>query len=123
MFTLLGKPSITPPLDTTANFLKALLLTSLLLPWFINNLILTIDGVILAITFSAITSGLGYAIWYAALRIISLSQAAIFQLLVPIIAASTGIIFIGEPIKTHFIVASIFILGGILMFIKAKRAE
>lgn len=69
-----------------------------------------------------VASGLGYTIWYQALKGLSISQAAVMQLLVPVIAALGGIVFASETISLNFIVSSVLILGGILMVVLRKRS-
>ncbi len=122
-YTLCGKGSTTPLFDTTSNFIKALPMAAIMLLFFIDGAVISNTGVVLAIVSGAITSGLGYAIWYAALREITVTQAAIFQLLVPIIATIAGIIFADESITTNFIISSVLILGGILLFVSVPSAK
>ena len=74
-------------------------------------------GVIYAILSGAVTSGIGYAIWYAALRNLEATSAATVQLSVPVIAALGGIILLSEPISLRFIITSIAILGGVALVI------
>ncbi len=66
---------------------------------------------------SASESGLGYAIWYKAPAGLSITQAAVVQLSVPIIAAGGGLIFVGEMLDMHFVLSTLFILGGILLIL------
>jgi drug/metabolite transporter (DMT)-like permease len=68
---------------------------------------------LLAVVSGAATSGVGYAIWYAALKHLPSSRAAIAQLAVPIIAAFCGVLFLDEVLSTRLIIASVVILGGI----------
>lgn len=74
----------------------------------------------LAVISGGITSGIGYAIWYTALGGLSALQAAVLQLLVPVIAAFGGIIFISETITLRLTVSAIMILGGILMVVLGR---
>jgi len=62
-------------------------------------------------------SGIGYAVWYQALRGLTATQAAVLQLLVPVIAAAGGVIFTDEVISLRFIIASVLVLGGIMMVV------
>ncbi len=120
-YTLCGKGSTTPLLDTTGNFIKALPMAAIMLLIFIEEIALSNTGIVLAIVSGAVTSGLGYAIWYAALREITVTQAAIFQLMVPIIATVAGIMFANESITTGFIVSALLILGGIFIFVSTPK--
>ena len=49
----------------------------------------------------AITSGLGYAIWYTALRRLSPTQGASVQLSEPVLTASAGTVLLGEPMTVR----------------------
>jgi drug/metabolite transporter (DMT)-like permease len=68
----------------------------------------------------AITSGVGYAIWYTALPGLKATQAATLQLSVPVIAAVGGIALLGEPLTLRLVLASAAIVGGIAMVIRQK---
>ncbi len=82
------------------------------------------SGVLYAIASGAITSGLGYAIWYAALRGLKSSTAATVQLSAPMLAAIGGAVFLGEALTLHLLLTSAAILGGIALFIwSAARAK
>ena len=69
----------------------------------------------------ALTSGIGYAIWYTALPALKATQAATVQLSVPVIAALGGIVFLGETLTLRLILASIAILVGIALVILERR--
>ena len=69
-----------------------------------------------------LTSGVGYAIWYTALRGLNATRAATVQLSVPVIAAVGGILFLGESITLRLVVASIAILGGVALVIFDKMS-
>ena len=68
----------------------------------------------------AITSGLGYVIWYAALKYLTAMQAALVQLSVPAIAAIGGVILLAEPISIRLITSGALILGGISLALVLK---
>lgn len=70
-------------------------------------------GVGLAIASGAVASGLGYVIWYAALRGLTASRAATVQLSVPVIAAFGGVVLLAEDVSLRLLIASIATLGGI----------
>jgi len=82
---------------------------------------LTPAGVLLAIASGAVTSGLGYAVWYAALRGLSATRAAIVQLSVPPLAAVGGVLALGEDVSLRLVLASVLILGGIALAILGHR--
>jgi drug/metabolite transporter (DMT)-like permease len=82
---------------------------------------LTLAGAVLALASGAVTSGLGYAIWYAALRSLSATRAAIVQLSVPPLAALGGVLVLGESVSLRLVLASVLILGGIALAIIGHR--
>lgn len=121
-YTLAGKGSKTPLLDTSSNFLRTLPFIGLLTVLTFTNTELSNQGIILAIVSGTITSGLGYAIWYSALAGLTVTNAAIIQLSVPIIAALGGVIFSSEIISFELIVSSFLVLGGVFIVIMGKKA-
>jgi len=120
-YTLMGRGSKTPALDTARNFLLTWPWLLLLLAWlFVQGIDWNQDGVLLALLSGAITSGLGYVIWYATLPFYTSTQAAVLQLLVPVIASLGGVVFVSEPITITLIIASLMILGGIFLVIVGR---
>lgn len=79
-------------------------------------------GLLLALASGALASGLGYAVWYTALRGLSASRAAILQLSVPAIATAGGVVLLGEPLTPTLLGASVAVLGGVLLVILARPA-
>jgi drug/metabolite transporter (DMT)-like permease len=123
IYTLAGQGSKQPLVDTNSNFVKAVPMALVLTAIFYGSVSISVFGLLMAVISGAITSGLGYAIWYAALPNLTTSQAGVMQLLVPIIAAAGGIIFAGEVISQRLIVSAILTLGGILLVIMTKKAS
>ncbi len=121
VYSLRGKGAGDPLAATAGNFLRAIpfaLISSLVLSATARA---DADGIAYAIASGALTSGVGYAIWYAALRGLSATGAATVQLSVPVIAAIGGVLVLGEPITPRLLGASIAVLGGIaLVVIKPK---
>jgi drug/metabolite transporter (DMT)-like permease len=78
-------------------------------------------GVSLALASGALASGLGYAVWYAALRGLTATRAAIVQLSVPPLAAAGGALLLGERLSARLLVASVLILGGIALAVLGHR--
>ena len=69
-----------------------------------------------------VTSGLGYVIWYMALKDLTAIRAGIAQLTVPVIAAIGGMIFISEPMTWRFTITALVILGGVGVATMTKNA-
>jgi len=95
----------------------ALLLNVVALP----SVVVTARGVILAAVSGAITSGLGYAIWYRALRGLSATQAAILQLGVPVIAAIGAVVVLHESVNPRLALASLAVIGGVALVLSVRR--
>ncbi len=117
VYSLRGKGTTDATGATMGNFLRAvpfaIALSAMVLPW----MSLDRDGVCYAIASGALTSGIGYAIWYTALRGLKATSAAAVQLSVPVFAAIGGIAFLGESISLRLLIASTAILGGIALVI------
>ncbi|WP_423067282.1 DMT family transporter [Devosia sp. CN2-171] len=121
-YTLLGRGSKSPLVDTAGNFVRTIPAAALLLLAATFGQPIEFGAAVYAVTSGAVASGLGYAIWYAALPGLPRTTAAIVQLTVPAIAALGGVLFIGEALTTRLIVASLGILGGVaLALIGADR--
>jgi drug/metabolite transporter (DMT)-like permease len=78
-------------------------------------------GLLLALASGALASGLGYAVWYTALRGLTSTRAAAIQLTVPALAALGAVAFLGEPITLRLSLASLVILGGVALVIAGKH--
>jgi drug/metabolite transporter (DMT)-like permease len=122
IYSLRGKVEKNPVSSTAGNFLRAVPLAAIvsimLLPW----ARLDRPGIGYAVISGAIASGLGYVIWYAALSGLRAASAATVQLSVPVLAATGGILLLGEPITFRYLIASIAVLGGIALVIIEKNS-
>lgn len=78
-------------------------------------------GVLLAVASGALASGLGYAAWYAALRGLSATRAALVQLSVPPLAALGAVAFLGEALSLRLLLAAAAVLGGIALAVAGGR--
>ncbi|MEK9712622.1 MAG: DMT family transporter [Thalassolituus sp.] len=125
VYTLRGKGSSAPLADTCGNFIRASVaavgLSAIMLMLPDSDIHLNADGALLALASGILASGAGYAIWYTVLPKLDVSRAAVIQLSVPVIAALGGVIFSGEPITQTFMIASILVLGGILLVIISRN--
>ncbi|RYI94026.1 MAG: DMT family transporter [Acetobacteraceae bacterium] len=116
-YTLMGRGTTSPLSDSAGNFIRASLAVPILLIAGLLHQPLDPAAAAYAAASGAIASGLGYAIWYAVLPALSRTRAAVIQLTVPAIAALGGIAFIGEPLTSRIIVATLAIIGGIALAI------
>lgn len=119
IYTLKGRGSENPLADTAFNFIRSIPLVMVVVIITFQDFQFTVNGALLAFVSGAITSGLGYTVWYAALRDLSTTQAAVAQLAVPIIAALGGVVFMAESITLRLGLSAIMVLGGIFMVVMA----
>jgi len=119
-YSLKGLNSQNPLLDTSYNFLKTLPFIVILGLFFYSQAHYSYQGVLLAVFSGAITSAIGYTIWYMALTGLTSAQAAVVQLAVPALATLGGVLFLSEKLSYQFIVSSVMILGGILIVILGR---
>lgn len=106
--------------STASNFARSLVLVPLLFVFTMSSINMTVRGAVLAVASGAITSGIGYVIWYAALTHLKTLQAAMVQLSVPAIAALGGVVLLGEALSLRLIIAAGLILGGISIALSSK---
>ncbi len=122
-YTLRGKGSTDPLGDTAGNFIRSAPMAILAAVPFVSGINLSSRGIALAILSGAVASGVGYTVWYAALKHHTATRAAVLQLAVPVIAAIGGIVFLSEAASMRLLVATVLILGGIALVIAGKNAE
>jgi drug/metabolite transporter (DMT)-like permease len=121
VYSIRGRAGGDPLRATAGNFLRATPMAVLLGLVMVRAAHWDSAGVIYAIISGAIASGVGYAIWYTALPGLKATGAATVQLSVPVLAAAGGILFLHEPITLRFALASVAVLGGILLVILERR--
>ena len=121
IYSLRGKREKNPVTATTGNFVRAVPFAAAVSIIFVRSLDVDLAGVGYAIISGAITSGLGYVIWYTVLPSLKAASAATVQLSVPVLAAAGGILLLGEPLTLRYLVASLAILGGIALVVLEKK--
>ncbi|MFO7683121.1 MAG: DMT family transporter [Chloroflexota bacterium] len=120
IYSLRGKGAGDPTRVTAGNFLRAVPIAVALCMTVLNGLTVDTAGFWYAVASGALTSGMGYAIWYTVLPALKATNAATVQLSVPVIAAAGGVVILGEPITLRLVLASVAILGGIALVILEK---
>lgn len=120
IYSLRGIGAKDPITVTAGNFLRAAPLAVVLSVLMMSQTSFDHAGILYAILSGAVTSGIGYAIWYAALPALSAVSAATVQLSVPVLAAVGGIVLLGESITLRLGLASAAILSGIALVILQK---
>jgi len=119
-YSLSGQGSKKPLNDTAYNFFRTLPLVAVLLAVAFPYIELSQQGVVLAVLSGGITSALGYTVWYMAMEGLSTTQAAVVQLLVPVIAAIGGVLFAQELFSLRLLVSTLLVLGGILLVLLSR---
>lgn len=120
-YTLRGKGSGDPLGDTTGNFIRSVPMIVISAIPFLSQINLSTRGIVLAVLSGAVASGIGYTVWYLALKHHTATRAAVLQLSVPVIAAFGGVLLLSEAMSTRLLIASALILGGIAMTILGRR--
>jgi drug/metabolite transporter (DMT)-like permease len=123
IYSLLGRGVADPLAATARNFLYAVPLAIVVSAAAFGGAHATATGVALAIASGAVTSGLGYAIWYAALPLLNATSAATVQLSVPVIAAIGGVILIGEPPSLRLALATVAVIGGVIVVLTQRTGR
>ena len=124
LFTVNGAGSQDAMFDTATCFVLSvpMVLITGVIVIALQSVFLSFYGVFLALLSGVVASGIGYAMWYGILPKLKPSQAASSQLLVPIIAAAGGFVFLGETLSLNFILAATLTLGGVLIVVKAANS-
>lgn len=121
IYSVLGKREPDGVLSNAGNFLRA---SALMVPLYLVSLNWArhdATGALYAVLSGAVASGIGYAIWYAALRGLSVTTAGLVQLSVPVIAAAGGVALLGEAVSWRLVVASGAVLGGVALGMRLSR--
>jgi drug/metabolite transporter (DMT)-like permease len=117
-YSLRGQGAADPIAATTGNFLRSVPFALALVLFMRAGLELDALGVAYAVASGALTSGLGYSIWYAVLPALRATTAATVQLSVPAITAFGAVLLLGEAFSLRLLLASVTILGGIWLVIR-----
>lgn len=120
IYSIKGKGAKHPIPVSAGNFIRTVPMALLLMLLVRDPLAVSQMGIIYALASGAIASGLGYAIWYSILPLLSSTYAATVQLSVPLIAAVGGVLLLGEPLSLRLLLASCAILGGIALVVLSK---
>jgi drug/metabolite transporter (DMT)-like permease len=121
IYSLRGKGGGDPTAATAGTFMRAVPFAMVLLIAATSPVSIERAGFLYAVRSGALTSAVGYAIWYAAVRSLAASSAATVQLSVPVIAAVAGGMFLGEAITLRLVIASVAILGGIALNLLVRQ--
>lgn len=120
IYSLKGRRSTSPLIATTGNFLRASALAIVLSLVFVSQIHLDATGLAYAMASGSIASGVGYAVWYSAVRGLAATTAASVQLTVPVIAALGAVVLLGEPLSWRLVITSLVVLGGVALALFRK---
>lgn len=124
LYSLRGRRSRDPLVGTAHNFMRAVPIGLAVLAWQWPRAFVTPMGVLLAVTSGALTSGVGYAIWYTVLPSLTAWRAALVQLLTPVLTTVAAVVILGESMSMRLLIAGGLIVSGVLVSVGAawKRA-
>jgi drug/metabolite transporter (DMT)-like permease len=113
VYSLAGRGSRNPLLDTSRNFGRSTILSAVAIGWLVFSGHATTTGVLLAAASGSIASGVGYTIWYTVLPALAAWRAAVVQLIVPVLTALLAAVLLGEPITPRLLLATALIALGV----------
>ncbi|BCS96677.1 hypothetical protein DSLASN_23090 [Desulfoluna limicola] len=113
IYSLRGRRAVTPLADTAMNFALTVPCVGVLSLFFLKNSHVSFYGGLLALLSGGLASGVGYCVWYAALRGMTATKASIAQLAVPVLASTGGVIFLAEKLSLRLIISTVIVLGGV----------
>ncbi len=123
VYSLRGRSAKDPVVSTTDNFVRAVPFALAVALASAGRLAGNASGVLLAVASGALASGLGYVLWYYALRGLTATSAATVQLTVPVIAACGGVLVLSEPLHARLVIAAILVLGGVGAVLLGRRGS
>ncbi|MBN3492826.1 DMT family transporter [Vibrio neptunius] len=119
-FTLLGRNTPNAAQSITHGFLVASLMALMFSPALLSLESITAQGAMWALLSGVFASGLGYIVWYQVLKQLSMLQASVSQLAVPVIAFIAGSLLLGEMLTLNAVMSSLLILGGIALIFTVR---
>ncbi len=121
VYSVRGKGAGDPTRVTAGNFALTVPITLVLSLIMLPSMSFDVVGFWYALASGALTSALGYALWYSVLPLLQATSAATVQLSVPVIVAAGGVLLLDEPITLRLVLASTAVLGGIALVILERR--
>ena len=123
VYSVRGRNVTTPILATSGNFVRTVPMAAIAVVIAYSSLQAAGTGIALALVSGAVTSGLGYVLWYKVLQGLSTTKASILQLTVPVIAAIGGVVLLGELVSTRMLIASALVLGGVAVAVTRRSGR
>jgi len=125
IYSLLGRGSANPLVETAGNFLRAvpMALVVSVVAAMVAGPQATREGLLLAVVSGALTSGVGYSLWYAALPHLPATRAAALQLVTPVLTAFAAVWFLGESLTPRLLGSAAAVLGGLALALVGRQAQ
>lgn len=120
LYSVHGRGALDPLGQTRRNFVLTIPMVAVLVVAWLPKLETTPRGALLAVVSGAVTSGLGYVIWYRALRGLSGVTASLVQLATPVLTALGGVLFLAEPLSARLAISAALVLGGIALAVVTR---
>jgi drug/metabolite transporter (DMT)-like permease len=120
VYSIAGRTATDPLAANARSFLWSSVPAVLLAALMHSSLAASVRGIVLAVISGAVTSALGYAVWYRALPRLSVMQAAIAQLSVPVIAALAAVVFLDERLTPRLVISGVVVLSGVALVLSAR---
>ncbi|MDM0106837.1 DMT family transporter [Variovorax sp. J22R24] len=120
VYSLRAKGAGDPTRATAGNFVRAAPLALAVSAAMLPSMQWDLAGIAYGLASGILSSGIGYVIWYAALRELKVTSAATVQLSVPVIAAFGGVLVLDESVSLRLVVASVAVLGGVAVVLLAR---
>jgi len=121
VYSLRGRGAARPLAATASNFARAVPLAAALGLAGLGAAHVGLRGALLAAASGAVTSGVGYSLWYAALKGLTATQAAVVQLSVPVLAAGGAVALLGEALTPRLLACGAVILGGVALAVGGRN--
>lgn len=118
VYSLRGRAATDPMGETAGTFMRAVPLALLVLWWAAPSWKMPASALVAAVASGAITSGAGYALWYATVRHLRATHAAVAQLSVPALAALGGVAFLAEPLNWQLAASCLTVLAGVALALR-----
>ena len=123
IYSIRGRGATDPLAQNAGNFVRSIPMTLAVSLAALGFRHLETRGVVLAIVSGAVTSGLGYVAWYAALRTLTATRAALVQLLVPVITVTGGVLVLREPLSLRLVLSAAIMIGGIALALTTTERQ
>lgn len=120
VYSLRARGAGDPTRVTAGNFWRAAVIAAILALPLLPSTSIDAAGLAWAVASGALTSGVGYAVWYAALRGLPATSAATVQLSVPVLAAIGAVLWLDEALTLRLALSAVAVLGGIWLVIGGR---